>query len=160
MSGPAAQGLDELIDWGGDPELNPLDALMWRTERPPANSWTGVVVQILDTVPEWDRLLPVGPPMWTPDEDFDLSYHPRRVVLPAPGSMRQLLELAQTQALVPLDRNRPRWVAILVEGLEGGRSAVRNEPALDLLGAVTPAFNFVAAPIVTAALQNMTPRRC
>jgi diacylglycerol O-acyltransferase / wax synthase len=141
-----AQALAELREWGSDTQLNPLDALMWRTERPPANSWTGLVVQLLDSVPDWDRLvaalewglqivprfkekvvepvIPVGPPVWTPDENFDVSYHLRRVSLPAPGSMRQLLEVAQTQAVVPLDRNRPPWVGILVEGLEGGRSAL------------------------------------
>jgi diacylglycerol O-acyltransferase / wax synthase len=145
MSKSAEEDLAELSEWGNEPELNPLDALMWRTERPPANSWTGVVVQILDSVPDWNRLfeayqwglqivprfmekvvepvIPVGPPVWTRDPNFDLSYHLRRVALPAPGTMKQLLELAQAQAVVPLDRNRPPWTAMLVEGLEGGRAA-------------------------------------
>jgi hypothetical protein len=35
-------------------------------------------------------------------------------------------------------------------------SAVRDEPALDIMGAVTPLFNFVPSPVVTAALQSMT----
>ncbi|WP_067671439.1 wax ester/triacylglycerol synthase domain-containing protein [Nocardia miyunensis] len=136
---------EQLRDWGRVPELNPLDALMWRTERSPANSWAGLVVKILDSAPEWDRvvkahrwamrvvprftervvdpLIPTGPPVWSPDPNFDLSYHLRRIGLPAPGSMRQLLEIAQAQAVVPLDRNRPPWMGVLVEGLEGGRAA-------------------------------------
>ncbi|MGV0735088.1 wax ester/triacylglycerol synthase domain-containing protein [Mycobacterium syngnathidarum] len=140
-----ARALDELRLWGRDPKLNALEALMWRTERPPANSWAGVVIQLLDSVPDWQRVyeahewtmrivprfteriveptLPVGPPMWTLDADFDLRYHVRRVSLPAPGSMAQLLEFAQALALVPLDRNRPPWMVHLVEGLEGGRAA-------------------------------------
>jgi len=134
----------ELAHWG-EMTLNPLDALMWRTERPPADSWTGVVVMVLGGTPEWERLrtahrwgirvaprfaervveplLPTGPPMWTTDDNFDLDYHLRRVRLPAPGSMEQLLELAQNLAVTPLDRGRPPWAAIFVEGLEGGRSA-------------------------------------
>jgi WS/DGAT/MGAT family acyltransferase len=61
--------------------------------------------------------------MWTADDQFDLDYHLRRVSLPGPGSMAQLLELAQGLGVTPLDRRRPPWAALYVEGLEGGRSA-------------------------------------
>ncbi len=139
-----ARGRAELVHWG-EPELNPLDALMWRTERPPADSWTGVVVIVLEETPSWERvraahrwgvkvaprfaervvepLVPTGPPMWTVDERFDLDYHLRRVRLPGAGSTAELLELAQNMAVTPLDRSRPPWAGIFVEGLEGGRSA-------------------------------------
>jgi diacylglycerol O-acyltransferase / wax synthase len=145
MGKSARESLEELRNWGREPELNPLDALMWRTERPPANSWTGVVLMIFDSVPQWaqvveahewamqvvprfaekvvEPVVPVGPPLWTRDPNFDLSYHLRRVSLPQPGSMGQLLEIAQTQGVIPLDRNRPPWVGLFVEGVEGGRSA-------------------------------------
>ena len=43
--------------------------------------------------------------------------------LPEPGRRRQLLELAQSVALTPMDRSRSPWVGTLVEGLEGGRAA-------------------------------------
>lgn len=140
-----ARGRAELAYWGTEPELNPLDALMWRTERPPADSWTGVVVIVLDETPTWERiraahrwgiklaprfaervvepLLPTGPPMWTADENFDLDYHLRRVRLPGEGTMAELLEFAQGLAVTPLDRARPPWSAVFVEGLEGGRAA-------------------------------------
>ena len=139
------RGWEELSLWGHDPELNELDTLMWRTERHPTDSWTGVVIETFDSNPTWevyrggaeralslvprfrqrviDPLLPVGPPRWDMDPDFDLDYHVRRVRLPEPGTMKQLLELAQTQALVPLDRNRPPWIRLFVEGLEGDRVA-------------------------------------
>jgi len=67
--------------------------------------------------------VPLGPPAWAPDPGFDLAYHLRRVQLPAPGSMEQLMELAQAQASTPLDRGRPLWSSTFVEGFEGGRSA-------------------------------------
>jgi WS/DGAT/MGAT family acyltransferase len=57
------------------------------------------------------------------DPDFDLDYHVRRVRLPEPGTMEQLLELAQTQAVVPIDRNRPPWIRLFVEGFEGDKAA-------------------------------------
>ena len=139
-----ARGRAELAHWG-EPELNPLDALMWRTERPPADSWTGVVVIVLGKTPTWERikaahrwgvrlaprfaekvvepLVPTGPPMWTTDENFDLDYHLRRVRLPGEGTMTELLEYAQGLGVTPLDRTRPPWMAVFVEGLEGGRAA-------------------------------------
>lgn len=135
----------ELQNWGRDPVLSELDALMWRTDRHPQGAWSGVVIQLLDRVPDWDRLhaahewfveivprfaqrvvdpvLPVGPPMWEDDPSFDIDFHLRRISLPAPGSQRQLLDLAQAIALTPLDRSRPPWEGYLVEGLEGDRAA-------------------------------------
>src|ERR1700756_4563262 len=135
----------DLEKWGRDPALSELDALMWRTDRHPQGAWSGVVLQLLDTVPDWDRLraavegfveivprfaqgvvdplVPVGPPMWADDPSFDMDFHLRRVSLPAPGTHRQLLELAQTIGLTPLDRSRPPWEGYLVEGLEDGRAA-------------------------------------
>src|SRR5439155_19096466 len=143
---PEAQPtLSELGRWGSEPELNQLDSLMWRTERPPSASWTGVVLHLLGSTPSWERvwkahewatrivprftervvdpLVPTGPPMWSPDRHFDLAYHLRRVRLPEPGSMAQLLEVAQALGVTPLDRNRPPWLALFVEGLPDGKSA-------------------------------------
>jgi diacylglycerol O-acyltransferase / wax synthase len=135
----------DLQRWGREPVLSELDALMWRTDRHPAGAWSGVIVQLLDGVPDWDRLraahewfveivprfaqrvvdpiLPVGPPMWEDDPAFDLDFHLRRISLPAPGNHRQLLDLAQTIALTPLDRSRPPWEGYLVEGLANGCAA-------------------------------------
>jgi WS/DGAT/MGAT family acyltransferase len=135
----------DLQNWGQDPTLSELDALMWRTDRHPAGAWSGVVVQLLDSVPDWERLraahewfveivprfaqrvvdpiLPVGPSMWEDDPSFDLDFHLRRISLPAPGALSQLLELAQTIGLTPLDRSRPPWEGYLVEGFEGDRAA-------------------------------------
>jgi WS/DGAT/MGAT family acyltransferase len=136
---------DELEIWGRDQELSELDALMWRTDRHPHGAWSGVVLQMLDTSPDWGRLwaahewfldavprfrqkvvepiLPVGTPMWVDDDHFDLAFHLRRVSLPAPGSRRQLLDLLQAIALTPMDRTRPPWEALVIEGLEGGGAA-------------------------------------
>lgn len=135
----------DLENWGREQSLSELDALMWRTDRHPEGAWSGVVVQLLDQVPDWDRLhdahewfveivprfaqrvvepaIPVGTPMWEDDPTFDIDFHLRRVSLPAPGTHRQLLELAQTIGLTPLDRTRPPWEGYLVEGLEDGRAA-------------------------------------
>ena len=74
-----------------------------------------------------ERVVPglgrLSPPVWATDPDFDLAYHVRRLCLPEPGSMRQLLDLAAAVAATPLDRSRPLWEFTIGEGLEGGRAA-------------------------------------
>jgi len=139
------QRWEELEQWGREPRLNELDALMWRTDRHPGGSWSGAVLHVLDRPPEWGRLrdahqwfvqvvprfaqrvidpvVPVGTPMWADDPSFDLDFHLRRVRVPEPGTRRQLLDLVQTIALTPLDRARPPWEGFLIEGLEDGRAA-------------------------------------
>jgi diacylglycerol O-acyltransferase len=63
-------------------------------------------------------------PVWIEDPDFDLDYHVRRVMLPAPGTRRQLEEAIADIASVPLDRRRPLWRMDVFDGLEDDRIAV------------------------------------
>ncbi len=63
-------------------------------------------------------------PAWVPDAEFDLDAHVREIMLPAPGSMRQLLDLAAQLYAEPLDRTRPLWRFVVIGGLEGGRAAI------------------------------------
>ena len=62
-----------------------------------------------------------------------------RIRLPDPGTLRQLLDVVQDFAAAPLDRNRPLWAALLVEGLADGRAgyvAKSHHSVTDGLGAV------------------------
>ena len=117
---------------------------MWRAEADPRTRSTGVLLEILDREPDWDRLvaahdrvsqqiprlreraveplLPLFPPAWSPDPHFEVGYHLQRVRLPGPGTMRQLLDLAQGILARPLDKARPPWEAVLIEGLQDGRA--------------------------------------
>jgi diacylglycerol O-acyltransferase len=61
---------------------------------------------------------------WAFDDDVDLDYHLRRSALPAPGRVRDLLELTSRLHGTLLDRHRPLWETHLVEGLNDGRFAV------------------------------------
>ena len=61
---------------------------------------------------------------WTYDDDVDLEYHVRRSALPAPGRVRELLELTSRLHGGLLDRHRPLWEAHVIEGLADGRFAV------------------------------------
>jgi len=127
-------------------ELSPLDYLLHRGEAYPATRSAFLNLEILDGPADWGRLreamdrasrvvirmrqkvvvppLHATPPRWVVDPDFDLDYHLRRVALPAPGTLRQLLDLAELTLQSPLDSSRALWEALYVEGLEGGRSAL------------------------------------
>jgi len=57
------------------------------------------------------------------ESEVDLDYHVRRMAAPSPGGPRELAEIISEIASRPLDRNRPLWEMVLVEGLAGGRVA-------------------------------------
>jgi WS/DGAT/MGAT family acyltransferase len=61
---------------------------------------------------------------WSLDDDVDLDYHVRRSALPAPGRVRELLELTSRLHGSLLDRHRPLWETHVIEGLKDGRFAV------------------------------------
>jgi diacylglycerol O-acyltransferase len=127
-------------------EMTGVDYLLYRAEDDPHSRSSITALYMLDEAPDWERLrrlherasrlflrmrqrvvepaLPTSLPRWVVDPDFDLSYHVRRVRLPAPGTRRQLLDLVATMIMAPLDRARPLWEATLVEGLDGGGAAL------------------------------------
>ena len=150
------------LDWGASPRMNPLETAMWRAESAdPRLRVTVSLLELLDPAPDWDRLLAahewasrmvprmrqrvlepalaLGTPAWVTAGDFDLSRHVHRVRLPGPGTLRQLLDVVQDFAAAPLDRDRPLWQALLVEGLADGRAgyvAKSHHSVTDGLGAV------------------------
>ncbi len=68
--------------------------------------------------------LPTVAPRWVIDPDFNLDFHVRRIRISQPGTLRQVLDLADVAAQSPLDISRPLWTATLIEGLEGGGAAI------------------------------------
>jgi diacylglycerol O-acyltransferase / wax synthase len=122
------------------------EALMWNIEKDPWLNPSGASLTILKgTVAEehfrrtlrravakmprlYERVVPglgrLAPPAWVPDPEFDIDYHMRRVRLPEPGSERQLFDLAAQLYQEPLDRTRPLWRFVVIDGVKGGRSAI------------------------------------
>ena len=106
---------------------------------------TVMAVEVLDTEPDWDRLVDahewasrmvprlcdrisepfgfVGTPIWVRDQHLDLRYHLRRCRLGGDGGWPELLTTAAQLAMTPFDRTRPPWEAVLVEGLPDGKAA-------------------------------------
>jgi WS/DGAT/MGAT family acyltransferase len=129
-----------------DRRMSEAEGLLWRLERDPFLSANVANVTILDRPLDVARLCrrmerttqliprlrervqpaPVNltPPTWVEDPGFELNFHIRHIALPAPGSMRQLLDLAVLFAADPFERGRPLWEFLVVDGLEGGRGAV------------------------------------
>jgi len=66
-------------------------------------------------------------PAWEPDERFDIAAHVTRAALPKPGGERELLDWAADFWSHRLDRGRPLWRAVLLEGLAGGRWALATK---------------------------------
>src|SRR5271154_2172631 len=141
---------DALASWGGGQDLSAWEALMWRTGGDYRTRSTGVIVELLDTEPDWDRLvaahdrltqrvprlrerivepvLSLVAPAWSPDPHFDLEYHLQRARLPGDGSMAELHAVAAQFAARPLDPERPPWEALLVLGVAEGQAAYLFKP--------------------------------
>ena len=63
-------------------------------------------------------------PAWEPDAGFDIATHVRHAALPAPGGDEELLEWVADYWSHRLDRGRPLWEVVLLEGLPDGRWAL------------------------------------
>jgi WS/DGAT/MGAT family acyltransferase len=74
------------------------------------------------------RAIPVpfalGHPTWEDDPDFAAGRHVHRWALPAPGGEAELREAVEKLLAQPLDRDRPLWEMHLIEGLDGGGTAL------------------------------------
>src|ERR1700738_2583567 len=141
---------DTLASWGGGQDLSAWEALMGRTGGDYRTRATGVIVELLDTEPDWDRLvaahdrftqrvprlrervveplLSLVAPAGSPDPHVDLEYHLQRARLPGDGSMAELHALAAQFAARPLDPERPPWEALLVLGVTGGQATYLFKP--------------------------------
>ena len=126
--------------------MSDSDALMWVIEKDPMLRSTITTVITVDGVVDKDALwaqierasraiprlrqrvrsnpLSVAPPRWEVDPNFDLGYHLRFARVSGAGTNEDVLAMAAPIAMQGFDRARPLWEATMVEGLEGGRSAL------------------------------------
>jgi diacylglycerol O-acyltransferase len=63
-------------------------------------------------------------PAWERDPCFNIDAHVHRAALPSPGGHRELMEWVAEYWSHRLDRLRPLWDVVLLEGLEDGRWAL------------------------------------
>ena len=101
-------------------------------------------------------------PTWEPDPRFRIGDHLRRAVLPAPGGEAELMEWVADFYSHRLDRSRPLWETVLLEGLEHGRWALATKThhcLVDGVGSVDVGYVLLdgeAAP-ETAAHPHRAP---
>lgn len=66
----------------------------------------------------------IGHPTWEWDPNFDIRRHISSTRLASPGTDAQLYELGAELFSTMLDRAKPLWEMVLIEGLEGDRTAL------------------------------------
>ena len=66
-------------------------------------------------------------PCWCPDDRFDVRSHIRHASLPGPGDEQELCDWAGEFFSHRLDRTRPLWEMVLLEGLSEGRWAIASK---------------------------------
>ena len=84
----------------------------------------------------------IANPAWLRANDVDLDYHVRRIRLPKPGSPTQLEAAVARLHEEPLDRARPLWQVVVIEGLASGQVGYYSKvhhAALDGQGGVAVA---------------------
>jgi len=126
--------------------MSDAEALMWNVEKDPWLNPSGGMVSICDRPIDYEqfrirmrsaavhiprlrqRVVPglarLSTPAWRFDPEFHFDYHLRRVTLPAPGTTRQLLDLATKLYEDPFDRTRPLWLFVVIDGLQDGRGGL------------------------------------
>ncbi|GAA2021693.1 wax ester/triacylglycerol synthase family O-acyltransferase [Terrabacter terrae] len=126
--------------------MGPADVL-WLTMDRPTNLMVIVSVVLLESVPDWDRVLEVmrarlvepypvfsqravrsrGPfarHRWEDVPDFDLERHVHRTTLPSGASDTELQAYIEDHLAEPFDRSRPMWEVHLVDGHGEGAALV------------------------------------
>lgn len=95
--------------------------------------------------------LDLANPVWIEDETVDLDRHVQRRVLPRPGTPAQLHALVARLHAQPLDRARPLWQTVVIEGLAGGEVAVYTKIH-------HAAVDGAAGVALAAALMDLAPQ--
>ncbi|MFF9003060.1 wax ester/triacylglycerol synthase domain-containing protein [Streptomyces achromogenes] len=153
--------------------MNGTDTLFWRLSGSALTRPHVTWAWLLTSTPDWesfvracegavgrlprlthrvaDSPMRTGPPFWTADPDFRLSRHVHRVRLPAPGGLRELLDMVEWRISAVFDPLHPPWEITLVEDYETDRAAVVLKWHHSLADAVT----IVAA--VRRLMENPPP---
>jgi len=115
----AVMVFDPLPESGGPPSLERLQAHL--LER------LGMLPRYRQrlSVPRTGRRL--SWPTWEEDGAFDIAAHVRHATLPGPGGDAELLDWASDYFSHRVDRARPLWDAVLIDGLDGDRWALATK---------------------------------
>jgi diacylglycerol O-acyltransferase / wax synthase len=126
--------------------LSPIESIIWRVGHDPDLRMTIGNLMVLDHAPSradlTDRLealsgeapqlrarpkqsmLPGRGFLWAKDQDFDAGLHVRQATVPAPGALREVLDIMSLIEAMPFEPDRSPWDATLISGLAGGKAAL------------------------------------
>jgi diacylglycerol O-acyltransferase / wax synthase len=126
--------------------------------------------QRLDLLPRYRQKLDVPRtgglswPSWTHDERFEIEAHVRHATLSSPGGEREFLDWISDFYSHRLDRSRPLWEMVLLDGLADGRWAlvykthhclVDGVGSVDLVGLLLGADPALRAPSASPAAGGL-----
>ena len=154
--------------------LSALDAAFLFQERPNAQMHIGGVAIFQGPPPDWDDFLEhvrvrldrvpryrqklAEPPLglgrrrWIDDPSFNLEYHVLHKALPSPGDERALRRLVGRIYSQRLDRAKPLWELLLIEGLRDDRFAILTKTHHSVVDGISGVD-------ITAALFDVDARR-
>lgn len=101
--------------------------------------------------------LGLGRPVLADDPEFRVEHHVRRVRARKPGTQRELAEIVETFAAQLLDRSKPLWEMLLVEGLEGGHCALVTKLHHCMIDGATGASQMADLLDFTADAESAAP---
>jgi WS/DGAT/MGAT family acyltransferase len=173
---------DALYLWA-ESQRSPAHVIALQIFQPPPGAGPELLDELYAAMTDQDALKPAfrrrpyrspataGQYAWAMDDDVDMTLHVRRVALPRPGRVRELLEHVADFHATLLDRDRPLWQAHLVEGMADGRFALctkMHHASFDgvnmgrhVLGGLSPdpAVRGCAAPWIVPAARRRTSAR-
>ncbi len=74
--------------------------------------------------------LSIDHPYWIDDPDFNIDFHIHHTALPKPGDWKQLRRLTSRVFSQPLNRSKPLWEFVFVEGLDNVSQVPKGSVAL------------------------------
>lgn len=97
-----------------------INSVMWTDEPLDLARYRSLIQErMVDRFPRFRQFarasgVPLGRAEWVDDEDFDLDWHVRPVILPEPADQAALQDYISSRTGIPLDPARPLWEAHFV----------------------------------------------
>lgn len=113
-----------------DPQLaSAFSNLSMLDQAPDRNAFRDRMLRAVEAVPRLSQRVVTSPfpwelPRWVDDPEMDIDQHLRWIDMGGHATRSDLYELVATLSRDPLDRERPLWQFVIIEGLADGRAAM------------------------------------
>lgn len=129
LDGLSALDTAFLLQEGSRAHMHLGGIALFQGPPPPYDDIVEHIRRRLDRVPRYRQKVAFAPrgiarPRWVDDPTFNLDYHIRHERLPSPGGDAELRRVLARHFSHRLDRSKPLWEMIVVEGLQDDRFAL------------------------------------